>query len=465
MLSGIRNYFFKETPSVSTPNSEACEAKQMPKSTKGSSVNNANTVEEKPFRATHLREGEGSSGVIDRVYNRVREYFYQNCKGKEPAQPEKINEAMRNIGGEGIDLEAGKDVNMRGMFFGVDSLLNSLKEAGAQKGALFDKQANESIPAFVFDPTHAGYENQMKSLEQMGFFKVMHTDPASGVPNVIVDGIWEKREIDGKIYVFTNENFAKLTKDKAFPGGKLDLNRFTVENPQDVAPTDKSNRHVVILNGAIYSRFESLRTASEIAKLLSLGVDVIVSEDKHPRIVDTESHECVMANRKAVYQKLCERGYSNEQMIWKGTCFSAIPAAEAAAMYEGSHAIIDQGYMSAKEMVIKQATPSYFSFLRPLVAPVVGKLADAVDFKYEMADHLPKIQGKVCLISNANDEVVDSGDIVRMKASLGDKQAVQEMVITNRVIKHAGAWFKDRKVKSQFENFLLQEGFANGAIL
>jgi hypothetical protein len=390
-----------------------------------------------------------STGIISRVSDAVcnffdfktklRNYFYTQCKGKEASKPEEINKAMRTIGAEPLSLRTSKGLEMRGMHFTVEAFASKMQAAGAQNITLKRTDDNQAIPAIVLDQKNPNYNVLIKSLNDMGF----------------IGNVWDIGESNGKTYLWTKENSAKM--NDCFSRGEINLKKIAIDQTS-VKPFSPASGHTVVLNGGVYSRFESRTTATEVAKLLALGMNVVVSEDKNPGIIDTESKENVMANRDAIYNRLQAMGLRNDQIIWKGTCFSAIPAVEAAAKYLGSHAVIDQGYVSAAEMVKKQL-PTYLSPLSGLVKPAV----EALDFNYEMEGFLPQVKGNVVIINNNNDDKVPEGQLKRMQDALRKNVAVCS--INDRNIKHAEGWFKDSRCNRQFTAHLIRNGWTAGGII
>lgn len=406
---------------------------------------------------------DGSTGIIARVSNAVsnffnfkaklRNYFYTQCKGKDASKPKEINKAMRTIGGQPLALKTSTGIETRGMQFTVDAFAQQMRSAGAQTVTLNRKDNSAAVPALVLDNKNSNYKALMNSLQEMGFFAKDRVDENGNL--VKLDGVWEKREIDGKTYLWTKENFAKM--NGCFRQGRFNTDKVTVDQAS-LKPFSARGTHTVVLNGGIYSRFESFRTSSEVAKFLALGINVVVSEDKNPGIIDTESRENVMANRDAIYKQLHAQGLRNDQIIWKGTCFSSIPAVEAAAKYAGSHVVIDQGYVSSADMVKKQL-PTVLRPLSPLVRPAVK----AFDFNYEMEPYLPQVAGSIAIITNNNDDKVPEGQLGRMQAVLDRKVDVYS--INDRNVKHADGWFNDRKCMEQFTSHLMSNGWSTGEII
>jgi len=408
----------------------------------------------------------GSTGIIARISDAVsnifsfktklRNYFYSKCKGKDASKPEEINKAMRTIGAEPLTLKTSTGIETKGMHFTVEAFTKKMLDAGAQTVTLNRMDNNTAIPAIVLDKKNPNYNSLMKSLGDMGFFtKVVEDKDGNEVK--LTDGVWEKRVINGRTYLWTKENFAKM--QGCFTDNCTRFNQSKISADElSSKPFIAKGEHTIVLNGGIYSRFESFRTASEVAKFLALGINVVVSEDKNPTIIDTESRDNVMANRDAIYNRLYSMGLRNEQIIWKGTCFSAIPAVEAAAKYKGSHVIIDQGYVSSTDMVKKQLP----TILRPL-SPLVRPLVEAFDFNYEMESFLPHVKGEVVVISNNNDDKVPEGQLDRMNKAKGEK--LETYSINDRNVKHAGGWFNDAECNRNFSSNLINKNWSAGEII
>lgn len=414
-------------------------------------------------------EEKKSEGIIGRIHRYVRDFFYEKCKGKAPSRPEEINQAMKTIGGEQLSLETSEGAELRGMYFSAESLVKKLQDSGMKRVAITtknDDNESEEISAMVLDPKNPKTPELMAALEQMGLFKLTHKDKKTRKTTTLVDGVWEKMTVDGKIYIFTKENIGKLRNVKTLfdkSGDKFNEKYITVSEPFN-KPFVREQKKTIVLNGGLYSHYESVRTASEVAKLVALGFDVVVSEDKHPRIKDTESHSKVMASRDAIYQELQRRGIANEDIIWKGTCFSSVPAVEAAAKYSGSHVWIDQGYFESSELVAAQV-PGATGFMSPVIRPVVNKVAKSVDFDYNMDAHLPKVKGQIIMIRNANDTVISEEQHTKIKNALPARANSAEFFITDKNVTHAGAWFDDATCNQQIVDHLIAQGMSCGDIL
>ncbi len=416
-----------------------------------------------------VKEEKKSEGIIGRIHRYVRDFFYEKCKGKAPSRPEAINEAMRTIGGEPLNLETSEGAELRGMHFSAESLVKKLQDSGMKRVTINTKNdgdTSEEISAMVLDPKDPKTPELMAALEQMGLFKLTHKDKKTRKTTTLVDGVWEKMTVDGKIYIFTKENISKLRSVKTLfdkKGEKFNEKYISVSEPFN-RPFVRTQKKTIVLNGGLYSHYESVRTASEVAKLIALGFDVVVSEDKHPRIKDTESHSKVMASRDSIYQELQRRGVSNEDIIWKGTCFSSVPAVEAAAKYAGSHVWIDQGYFESSDLVAAQV-PGATGFMSPVIRPVVNKIAKSVDFDYNMEAHLPKIEGKIIMIRNKNDTVISEEEHAKIKNALPESADAKEFFITDERVRHAGAWFDDASCNQQIVDHLVAQGMSCGDIL
>lgn len=397
------------------------------------------------------------TGIIARISRSVRNFFYSKCKGKDASRPEIIHQAMRTIGATPLSLTTSKGVETRGMHFTVEAFAQQMRATGAQNVTLTRKDQTQ-VPAVVLDQKHPNYKTLMNSLNEMGFFAKDHLNERTGEQVRIGDGVWEMREINGKTYLWTKDNFAKMEgcfRNKTFNADKVSVNTASLK-PFSAPQAE----HTVVLNGGLYSYFESYRTSSEVAKFLALGMNVVISEDKNPHIIDTESRENVIASRDAIYARLQDQGLRNDQIIWKGTCFSAIPAVEAAAKYPGSHVVIDQGYVSSTEMVQQQIHP----VLRPVLSPAVRPVLRAMDFDYEMENFLPAVTGNVAIITNNNDSVIPKGHLSRMKTALANRE-FSVLEINDPEVKHAGGWFNDRECNARFTTLLRSKGWSAAEIL
>jgi hypothetical protein len=420
--------------------------------------------DKKITNVTIISEEEKSEGIISRVHRFVRDFFYKKCKGKTPSRPEEIHQAMRTIGGEPLNLTTSAGAELRGMHFKADSLVKKLQESGMQRVTITKKKSEEEISAMVLDPSNPKTAELMNALEQMGLFELTYLDKKTGAKTILVEGVWEKKVIDGKIYIFTKDNAKKLRSGcRPFKRNSFNSKDVAVSKPFN-STFERTDRKTIVLNGGLYSHYESIRTSSEVAKLVALGFDVVVSEDKHPRIQDTESHTKVMASRDAIYEELDRLGVKNDDIIWKGTCFSSVPAVEAAAKYEGTHVWIDQGYFESSELVANQV-PLASGFMAPMVRPIVDKIARSVDFDYNMEPHLPNIKGKIMIIRNVNDSVISSDQHAKIKNALNGRSDVAEFSITNKAVKHAGAWFNDTECHDQIVDYLISSEMSGGDIL
>ena len=399
--------------------------------------------------------------LIAKISRWSRNFFYSKFKGEAPRKPEVVNAAMRAMGAEPLNLVTSKGVPIKGMHFTVEAFAKKMQAAGAQR-VIFVCKNSGPVPAIVVENANPCYEVLMTSMCEMGFFNKEFIDEKTRHLS-LTEGIWEKREIDGKTYIWTKENFIKMRgcfiKIAGSPKKQQFINTKVSVDPSSLRPISCNNTYTVVLNGGLWSRFESFHTASEVAKLLALGLNIVISEDKSPGIIDTESRENVMAHREVIYQDLQSKGVPNENIIWKGTCFSSIPAVEAAAKYKDSHVVIDQGYVSSRE-IVQTRLPT---LLRPF-SPFVGLAVRSLDFDYEMEPYLSQETGEVVIIANGNDGVVPKDHLLRIKTALHSK-AFASFEIDETTVLHAGGWFRDAKCSKAFTEFLVQKGWSAGEII
>lgn len=420
-------------------------------------------------KVRELTEEEKGSGVVFNVAKQFRSKFYNFCKGEDPrdkhAKTAKdalgiVSNAMDHIDGVSLNLKSDDGVCLEGKHFSLANLMSKMRDIGGQKVNFrctenkHGSTSNQDFSGFVFDKGDQT-KDLMTALTTMGFFNQTYKNSKDEV--VTVSGPWEHKEIDGKIYVWKKVPGLQINK-QALTSNKIQILSHEAIEPQQ-------SRSTIVLNGGIHSYYESHRTASEVARLMALGFDVVVSQDKHPELLGSEAHEHVMATRDAIHDYLESKGIANEQIIWKGTCFSAIPAVEAAAKYAGSHVVIDQGYVDSVDQTSDYILPDLLKpVLKPMLQGCIESALDAFHFNYNMIPHLPNVQGQVCIIENQNDKVVSASNVYRMKELLGNKKA-DLLTITNPNVKHAGGWYEDAECAAKFSNLLITNGFSAGSII
>ncbi|MEC7838726.1 MAG: hypothetical protein VX777_01655 [Chlamydiota bacterium] len=403
-----------------------------------------------------IEEPAKSTGLCGKICDYAKSLFYSWCKGTKSKKLVEIQQAMKAIGGEPLNLKNSKGDKIDGMFFGANNLVEKMQSSGMKRVTITKNQSQEKLSAFVFDLKNPKTNELLNSFTQMGLFKLEYNNK-DNEKIVISEGVWDKHIIDGKVYIFTKENKNKLIKNcSPFKGGKFNLANVTVSEPFNTEFSQKEPK-TIVLSGGLSSHFESAHTAIEVAKFVALGFNVVVSENKNAKVIDSESHENVMANMKAIIKDLENRGIENHDVILKGNCQGSLASVEAAANHPGMHVIIDQGYYDSADML------SHKLVVVPKV--IASKMCDAVDFRYSMEDYLGKVDGKVMVIRNNNDGKVPVEQHQKMVDKLKGKEGVKFFSINDKKIGHAGSFFKDEACNREITDYLMECGFSQGDIL
>lgn len=385
--------------------------------------------------------------------NFLKEKLHSCLKGKDASHAQIVNQAMRNIGGISLQIQNSEQHILKGMTFQVDDFLATLEAAHAQKVVFTKKDAHLNISALVLDSS----DPLIETLKNTGFLEnTIRTK--EGVK--INEGIWKSCTIKGKTYIFTPDQYEKFIAERPFLKDDFNLNYIELSDPIPFT-ADKKPRKTIILNGGIFSRFESYNTAREVAKFLALGLNVVISEDKNGK--DSESHTNVLANREAIYAKLKKEGVSDKDLIWKGTCFSSVPAMEMAARHPGSHVIIDQGYVESKEVVKTVFKGDKFSAASLVPSFIINKFCEKMDFTFSMAHAMKKVCGSVYLIPNKNDTIVDAKEHQKMVKELKKNKKIESLhvcPIEDKKIEHAGGWYLDKNCRRKLETHLIASKLA-----
>lgn len=379
-----------------------------------------------------------SAGFLTKkFYNQVHD------EGKKPSNPEGVCKAMTDVGGTSMSLKTTEGHMVKAIHFNLDNVMTKLKESGAQKATF--STGNENIPAFVFDNKNPAQATCLQNLNNLGFLS---------------EGVWKPVKVESETYLFSQDNFRKFEDSEGaiVRGAERVLNPSITKSVEPIS-IDNSNRKTVVVHGGIYSYANSMVAAQEAAKYLSLGFNVLVSEDKHDKLDNAEAHTNVMANRAAIYQELKSRKVANEDIVWAGTCFSSGAAVESAVKYPGSHVIINQGYNDIKE-VVNDTSPYVPSFL-------VNQACKNFDFDYKVGSNLKDVKGNLVVIGNKNDSPTYQLQFDKIKKAAENVESLkgkrQYVEIDNPLVKHAGHWFKSKTACKEMENHL--QGFGLSRVI
>lgn len=492
-LSAIRGFFSKiHLPySAKTPLQADSAINRQPTEGKAHQAATQTFVQPKPSQekgAPQLRplhDAEKGSGITFQIAKLFRITFFKNFLGEDPreANPsvkehplKSIKNAMDFMGGKALNAASESDgVVVEGEHLRVANLMDRIKESGGRKVVLRKTDAenpNITSSAIVFEKNEVS-KDCIAALTAMGFFDQRYKDDKSD-KMITVQGPWVWKEVNGKIYVWKREAYNAIQNDLLEKDKKLffDPSKFHEEAVVGLQPEPK--RMTIVLHGGVKSYFDHPRMASEAAQLMDMGFDVVVSQDKKRGMLGSEAHEHVMAARDAIHKHLVENGIANQQIIWKGTCFSSIAAVEAAAKYKGSHVIIDQGYMDSAEIAAKVAVDKLAGyhlvpdFAKPvaikIAKPIAPYVLPAFDFVYKMEPFLQNVEGNICIIENQNDALVSPGNVFRMRELL-EKKKHELLTIANPYVEHGGGWYHDGSCASNLKGYLTKNGFTAQGIL
>lgn len=376
---------------------------------------------------------KAASFLTSKFFNFVRD------SSNKPANPEVIGSAMEKIGGSELKLKTTNGHMVNAMHFNYNDVQEKMKAGGMQKVVLSHGQ--NDVPAFVLDLNNPKSKELFQDLANLQFFS---------------EGIWETRYIDGKVYIFSSDEAKRFNQFPSMVNNKL--NPLIKESAPKAFEIDSSPKKTVVINGGLKSYLKSGYSAKDVAKYLSLGFNVVISEDKHDGLNNAESHSHVMANRAAIHQELKSRKVTNDDIIWAATCFSSAPAVECAAKYPGSHVIINQGYYDIKEVANSMTyLPSF----------LVNQGCKRFDFNFEMEPHLDKVQGNVIVIGNQHDSTVYKKQFEKIKDAVNKQPHIKKKFfeMDNPDAKHAAHWFRSESCNQQVVSYLQEQGFSKGNII
>ncbi|MCE5316069.1 MAG: hypothetical protein LLG04_01725 [Parachlamydia sp.] len=448
-FGGIASTFMPKqvTPPLTQPQLKVAAQAQVIGST--SQVSNSSA---QPPRAESLSD----NGWFAPVTGFFRDKFYSCIKGKKSDHSQDVRKAYFGIGAEEVFLKASEKLDVRAFSIKSENFHKKILEVGGKFVDLVDRASNVRFPAIEMPKGLPKDKDFQEYLKDMGILGSKYGD-----------GQWESFESEGKTYIVTVADYAEVstTKYKNQVTGNL--------NPHKIEVRDRCNevcqaKSTVILSGAIYSHFESYNTAREVSAFLIRGLDVVIFEDKNKTVWDSESVTHTGAARDAIYKHVLEQpGIKAENVIWKGTCFGAVPNVVAAAKYSRSAVIADQSFVRFSDIASGYAGQTKWgkwipSFLR---APFIEAAASANDCAHTLEHALPKVQGPVCLIENDRDELIPGYIRQGLSKLLPANKQNCVVHINNESIKHADGWYKDAKASQQIDQFLKQIGATQGSFL
>lgn len=456
-LSGIASSFMPRQ--VTPPLSE----QQMRVVSKASVIANKasvnakeNKAAEKPFTAQPLSD----KGWFAPVTGFFRDMFYSCVKGRESNHSQEVREAYQGIGGTEITLQASATLNVRTVTFTAANFSKTIKDAGGKFVDLVDpKNGQVLFPAIELEN---GLPTQLqKYLKQLGILNSEYGE-----------GQWKTFRSDGKTYLVSKADYEKVTTSQYtnMSSGNLEKSSIVVKPRGDVACKAHST---VILSGPLFSRFESSYTAQEVGAFLVRGVDVVVFEDKNPTVWDSESVTNTKAARDAIYHHVMSKpGMTPNRIVWKGTCFGALPGVAAAAAHPGTGVIADSPFIRFSDSASDYADQNAWGKWIPkaIRTPVIALVAEANDCEHSLEKALPKVQGPICLLENDRDQVIPEEVRKNLRNLLpkqqGNGNKVQEVVhINHKDVDHADGWYKDPKASLGIDMFLKNIGATHGSFL
>lgn len=447
--------WFSGIASKLMPKQEPLLPVQQPQQQKVASLAPVISTTAQPAQASaksHTAEPLSDKGWFAPVTGFFRDKFYSCIKGKESQHSQEVRQAYLGIGGQEITLRAST-MDVRTVTFKAENFHQEIQKAGGKFVDLVDPATGKMLFPAIEVPK--GLPSNLQSyLKQMGILDSAHAN-----------GQWKSFESDGKIYLVSAADYADVTTSKYMLHSGFNHSNIAVKERGDVACRAKST---VILSGPIYSHFESYNTAREVGAFLIRGLDVLIFEDKNPTVWDSESVTHTEAARDAIYAHvLAQPGMQPSNVIWKGTCFGAIPNVVAAAKYPGSAVIADQTFVNFSDVASAYAGQKDWgkwvpSFIRK---PVIAAAAYANDCAHSLQEALPKVQGPVCLIENDRDELIPREMRQSVRNLLPAHSAKEVVHINNKNVDHAEGWYKDAQAAQKVDQFLIKIGATQGAFL
>lgn len=399
----------------------------------------------------HTGQSLSDKGWFAPITGFFRDQFYSCIKGKESQHSQAVRVAYQGVGGEERTLPTAENFDVRTVTFKADSFQRKVKEAGGKFVDLVHL-SGDRFPAVELERELP--KPFYSYLQQMGILDSEHGD-----------GQWRTISSNGKNYLVSAADYSKL-----ITGKYTDLNTGRLQDitVKERGVKDTCTQSTVILSGPIYSHFESYNTAREVGAFLIRGLNVLIFEDKHPTVWDSESVTNTAAARDAIYgHVIAQPGMKASSVIWKGTCFGAIPNVVAAARYPGSAVIADQTFVRFSDIASQYAGQTSWGKWIPqfLRTPFISAAASANDCAHTLEKDLSKIKGPVCLIENDRDELIPKEmreELRKLLPANGMKEVVH---INNKEVDHAEGWYKDAHASQKIDLFLKKIGATSGTDL
>lgn len=399
----------------------------------------------------HQAQPLSDKGWFAPVSEFFRNKFYSCIKGKESKHSQEIREAYQGIGGQEVTLRASETLNVRTVTFKAENFSQKIQEAGGRFVDLVHPSSGKVFPAIeVANGMSKDFQNYLKL---MGILDAANWSNSQ----------WRYCVSNGKTYILSAADHSEIITGK-YSNSKGTFRDIEVRERR----ADCRAQSTVILSGPIYSHFESNYTAREVGAFLVRGLNVVIFEDKNPTIFDSESVTNTGAARDAIYgHVISQPGMLPSKVIWKGTCFGAIPNVVAAAKYPGSAVIADQTFSRFSQIASQYAGQTEYGkwvpqFIRSLF---VGAAASLNDCEHTLEKDLPQVKGPVCLIENDRDALIPKEmrqDLRKLLPANGVNEVIH---INNTFVDHADGWYKDAHASYKIDQFLKQIGATKGSFL